>query len=113
VRARGQATGELSRYQSPAKVWEEGDTRDDVIKRVINREMWNCYMASAMFKAITRDDRELDVIHDDVLQHYNPDELGVLTFEIEWEDDIFPRETIDINCSSTAIHNAGVTLRSY
>ena len=39
MRARGHATGELSRYQSPAKVWEEGDTRDDVIKRVINREM--------------------------------------------------------------------------
>ena len=113
MRARANPTGDLARYHSPNKVWEEGDTREEVVKRVINRELWNCYMASAMFKQITRDDRDLDDLHDDVLQHYSPDEVGVLTFVIEWEDDVFPPETIDINCSSAAVHNAGVTLDKY
>ncbi len=93
---------------NPAKVWEEGETREDVIKNIIHRELWNTWTASALFQQITRDPRPLDEVHDGCIKHYTEHEGDVIPFEVVWEDGT--TESLDINCSSVAVHNAVVTL---
>lgn len=102
---RGRATP-IGHATNPIKVWEQGDTREDLFKNILNRELWNFYTASRLFCAI------LGIPADGVPQQHDTQvqrQFGgpIVQFTVEF-DDGSPTEEIEINVGWDAIINAGI-----
>lgn len=93
---------------NPIKVWQEADTKEELIKSIIDRELWNFYAATSLFCAILREQDKMEQHHADQVQH----QFGgpIVTFDVEF-DDGSPSEELEINVSWAAIQNSGIPTR--
>ena len=96
------------------KHWEEGSTRDDLIKAIIDKELWNVAMATKAAREIVRALAGEEIYPDtwhEVLERNVIRRMGgslVVSFEIEYDDG--STEPIDINMSADAVREAGLHL---
>lgn len=108
MKARAHLMGEAI---NPIKVWEEADTKDELIPKVISRELYNLALATAMTRMILpmlgRDLQpgtweETHNFH--AARHVGETLIG--SYIVDYDDGT--SETIEINISADAVRNAGV-----
>lgn len=97
------------------KHWEEADTREELIQRIIAKELWNVAVSTKMTRKLMRivgfdvDQHTWQSQHDDAVQHVlGKDETVIIPFVVEFDDGT--TQEMDINLSSAAVTNAGVHL---
>lgn len=83
-----------------AKVWLEAPTKEELYREIIRFEQHAAWLASRMYKALTRDERDMDDVHDEqVTSHMgNPSCVEYLLY---YEDGT--TEPMQINLSASTI----------
>lgn len=83
-----------------AKVWREADTKEELYQDIIWFEQSAAWLASRMYKALLRDERDIDEIHDEQIAR-NMGDPNCVPFILYYEDGT--TEPMDINLSASTI----------
>lgn len=98
--------------RNETKHWEEADTRDELIRAVIHKELWNVALSTKLARDLTRaagldnGSRTWQELHDDAVQHFlGADKTTIIPFIVEFDDGT--TEEMDINLSASAVIHSG------
>lgn len=83
-----------------AKKWIEAETKEDLIREIIWFEQSASWLASRMYKALTRDERDMEDVHDEQVASHMGDPSCV-EYLLYYEDGT--TEPMQINLSASTI----------
>lgn len=103
-------------HRQDAKPWHEGDSREEVIKAVISKELWNVAVATGMTHSLMQlvdpakyNETTWQELHDrNVMKWGSEGDSTVVPFTLEWDNG--ETEEIEINLGATAVMAEGLHL---
>lgn len=107
MKARAQRKG----HEKEAKPWHEGATRDEVLKAVINKELWNVGVATSLTHKLMQtlgmrpSDETWQELHERNVRNWGNGDT-IVAFTLEWDDGT--TEDLDINLGVTALIAEGI-----